>query len=299
MTAETIEATLARALGENPALEPLAKAFGPLLIARDLRRQDAPGWRGPLPPLDAEAFSAGRPLLPEAEFQYPGQDFQKALLALIRVAGNGFPGLARELAALEAALQGGTITPEALWDAAFGGAASGGPVVAVQGVEPGTLAFVAAEAARPFVARQAQDLLAAARELPWPGALCPVCGGAPHMSVLRKVAADEDFITGHGGKRFLRCSCCAAEWTHKRVSCPSCGCGDPEELVVLRDPERPFERVDACKRCQGFLLCLDSAELVAVPHADAAALLMVALEARAVAQGFHPLAAHVWSGLVG
>jgi len=290
---ETIEVTLARELGMNPALGPLAAAFGPVLIFRDMRRQSAPGWQGPLPPVDAESFSGGRPLLPEAGFQYPAEGFQEAALALIRVLRNSFPGLAGELAALEAAMAGGRIAPDTLWAAAFGRDA------AVEGVEPRTLAFVAAEAARPFVARQAEDLLAAARELPWPGSVCPVCGGAPHMSVLRKIGAGEDFITAHGGKRFLRCSCCAAEWTHKRVSCPTCGCEEPDELVVLRDPERPFERVDACKRCKRYLLCLDSAELVSVPPADAAALVMAPLEAKAVARGFRPLATHVWSGLVG
>jgi Uncharacterized protein involved in formate dehydrogenase formation len=289
---ETIESTLARVQGEIPALAPLAAAFGPLLIARSLRRQSAPGWQGELPPFDAESFSAGRPLLPEADFQCPAEGLLEAVQALIPLLRSSFPGLAGELTLLAAAVASGGIAPGALWAAAFDGDA------VVEGVEPQTLALVAAEAARPFVARQAEDLLARASELSWPGAACPVCGGAPHMSVLRKLDGGDEFITAHGGKRFLRCSCCASEWTYKRVSCPACGCEEPEDLTVLYDSARPFERADACTRCKSFLLCLDGVELVAVPQADAAALVMAPLEAKAVGQGFRPLATHVWSGLV-
>jgi FdhE protein len=81
------------------------------------------------------------------------------------------------------------------------------------------------------------------------------------------------------------------------VSCPACGCEEPDELVVLRDPARPFERADACKRCKAFLLCLDSGELVDVPDADVAALTMLPLEVQAKQQGFAPLAEHPWSSL--
>lgn len=292
MSTETIEATLARAIAENPALEPLTNAFGPMLIARDSRRRSVSGWQGMQAPLDAESFSGGQPLLPEAGFQCPAKGLPEALLALLPVLSRCLPGLAEELSALKAAVVSGEAGSDALWAAAFDRQG------AVSGVGSQSLAFVAAEAARPFLARQAQDLAPLIDGLPWTQGCCPVCGGAPHMSVLRKPEGGEDFITAHGGKRFLRCSCCATEWTFKRVSCPACGCEEPDDLMVLRDPERPFERADACKRCQTFLLCLDSAELVAVPHPDVAALVMAPLEAKAVAQGFRPLATHPWSGLV-
>lgn len=289
---ETIEVTLARELEMNPALEPLAAAFGPVLISRDMRRQAAPGWQGAAPALDPEAFSAGRPLLPQGGFQRPAVDLAASVSALVPLLRASLPGLAGELAALEDAVATGRLTPDAIWDAAFGGDPS------VAGIAPEMLSFVAAEAVRPFLERQAEDLAAFISGLPWQGGVCPVCGGAPHMSVLRKPEGGEAFITAHGGKRFLRCSCCATQWAHKRVSCPSCGCEEPDELVVLRDPERPYERADACTRCKGFLLCLDSAELVSVPHPDAAALVMAPLEARAMARKFRPLAGHIWSGLM-
>ncbi len=289
---ETIEVTLARELGMNPALGPLAAAFGPVLISRDMRRQSAPGWHGAPPALDPEEISAGRPLLPEGGFQRPEADLVTAMSALVPLLRASLPGLAGELEALEEAVARGDLGPGAIWEAAFGGMAP------VAGIAPELLSFVVTEAVRPFLERQAEDLAALISGLPWQGNVCPICGGAPHMSVLRKPEGGEAFITAHGGKRYLRCSCCATEWAHKRVSCPSCGCEEPDELLVLRDPERPYERADACKRCKGFLLCLDSAELVSVPHPDAAALVMAPLEGRAMAQRFRPLAEHIWSGLL-
>jgi FdhE protein len=165
----------------------------------------------------------------------------------------------------------------------------------VPGVSEQTLNFAAAELVRPFVERQAQDLAAQVKGLPWPQTCCPVCGGAPNMSVLRKIGDHTEFIQAHGGRRFLRCSCCSTEWTHKRVSCPGCGCEEPDELVVLRDPARPHERADACRRCKAFVLCLDAGELAEIPDLDVAALTMLPLGIQARGEGYAPLAEHPWS----
>jgi formate dehydrogenase maturation protein FdhE len=95
----------------------------------------------------------------------------------------------------------------------------------------------------------------------------------------------------------LRCSSCSTEWTHKRVSCPGCGCEEPDDLVVLRDPGRVHERADACRRCKTFVLCLDAGELAEVPDPDVAVLTMLPLEIQARREGYAPLAEHPWSSL--
>jgi len=68
--------------------------------------------------------------------------------------------------------------------------------------------------------------------------------------------------------------------------------------VVLRDPARPYERADACRRCKTFLLCLDAGELAETPDPDVTALAMSALEERARQEGYSPMAGHAWSGLL-
>jgi FdhE protein len=287
-----IEAALARAEAEIPALSGLLGAFGPLLVERARLRESAPGWIGTPPAIDTERFTQGVFVLADAGFQDMSDNLPQAAATLLPVMAQCFPALAPELAALGAALDSGTITPKILAMAGFG------QPVELPGVDPQTLHFAAAEMVRPFVERQAQDLLAQVSDLSWYHSSCPVCGGPPNMSVLRRTWDASEYIQAHGGRRYLRCSCCSTEWTHKRVSCPACGCEEPDDLVVLRDPARPFERVDACRRCKSFLLCLDAGELAETPDPDVTALAMSALEAKAREQGFSPLAGHPWSGLL-
>jgi len=295
MPSPAIEKDLARAIDELPVLLPFLHSFGPLLTEQARLRQSAPGWTGPALVVDADRFSLGAFVLAQTEvgggFEDMSEHLPQAARTLLPVMAQCFPALATELKIFGAAIDSGALMPQALASAGFGTPAD------VPGVSTQTLAFAAAELVRPFVERQAQDLLALVKDLPWPQTCCPVCGGAPNMSVLRKDRDSSEFIQAHGGRRFLRCSCCASEWSHKRVSCPSCGCEEPDELLVLRDPARPFERVDACKRCKTFVLCLDSGEMVDVPAPDVAALTMLPLEMQAKKQGFKPVAEHPWSAL--
>ena len=287
-----IEAALDSAEAAVPALAGLLGAFGPLLVERARLRESAPGWTGPPPAIDPDRFSQGAFVLADSGFQDMSGQLPQAAAALLPVMARCFPALAPELAALGAALESGTITPEQLALAGFG------EPVEVPGVSPQALHFAAAEMVRPFVERQAVDLLALVADLPWQHSACPVCGGPPNMSVMRRTWDPSEFIQAHGGRRYLRCSCCSTEWTHKRVSCPACGCEEPDDLVVLRDPARPSERADACRRCKTFLLCLDAGELAETPDPDVTALAMSALDAKAREQGFSPMAGHPWSGLL-
>jgi FdhE protein len=291
----SIETALSRASNDIPALVPLLAAFGPLLAERARLREAAPGWTGPALVIDAERFSQGAFVLAQTEVGGGFEDMSASLTGAVRqllpVMAQSFPALTAELEALAEAIYSGALSPQNLAAAGFG------DVVAVPGVSEQTLAFAAAELVRPFVERQAQDLLALVKELPWQQTCCPICGGAPNMSVLRKSWDDTEFIQAHGGRRFLRCSSCSTEWTHKRVSCPGCGCEEPDELVVLRDPARVHERADACMRCKTFVLCLDAGELAEVPDADVAALTMLPLEIQARREGFAPMAEHPWSSL--
>jgi len=290
-----IETALTRAATDIPALAPLLAAFGPLLAERARLREAAPGWTGTPLAIDAERFTQGAFVLAHTKvgegFEDMSAHLPGAAKTLLPVMAQSFPALAPELTALSAALDSGALTPQALAAAGFGEA------VKVPGVSAETLNFAAAELVRPFVERQAQDLLALVKDLPWRQTCCPVCGGAPNMSVLRRIFEESEFIQGHGGRRYLRCSSCSTEWTHKRVSCPGCGCEEPDELVVLRDPARPFERADACKRCKTFLLCLDTGEMAEVPDPDVAALTMLPLEIQTRREGYKPLAEHPWSNL--
>ena len=276
---------------ELPALSPILEAFGPLLVERTRLRHEAPGWSGPAPVVDAERFCQGVFLLADAGFEDMSAHLPGAARRLLPLMVRFFPALALELNALQAAIESGALAPEVLAAVGFG------EVITVPQVKAETLGFAAAELVRPFVERQAKDLAQLVKDLPWRQAICPLCGGSPNMSILRHTWDESEYIQSQGGRRFLRCSSCATEWPSKRVSCPTCGCEEPDELVVLHDAARPHERADACRRCHTFLLCLDTGELIDIPDPDVAALTMLPLALQASRQGFAPLAEHPWSDL--
>ena len=288
-----IETAIRRVMVELPALSPILEAFGPLLVERTLLRHEAPGWSGPEPVVDAQRFCQGVFLLADAGFEDMSEHLPGAARRLLPLMARCFPALAQELNAIKTAINTGVLAPETLAAVGFG------EVIAVPQVKAETLGFAATELVRPFVERQAQDLAQLVKDLPWRQTSCPLCGGPPNMSILRRTWDESEYIQAHGGRRFFRCSSCATEWLYKRVSCPTCGCEEPDELVVLRDPARPHERADACLRCNTFLLCLDTGELADIPDPDVAFLTMLPLAFQARRQGFAPPAEHPWSDLLG
>jgi FdhE protein len=286
-----IDSTLKRAKAELPALASILDAFGPIIAAQARIAEAAPGWTGDLPAIDPDRFCQGAFILADSGFQDMSAELPAAARELLPIMAASFPALAGDYETLAQALESGALTAQDLAAAAFG------QELQVADADAQAVAFAASELVRPFLRRQARDLFALVKDLPWGRNFCPVCGAAPNMSVLRRVEEDDEFIKSHGGKRFLRCSCCAAEWTHKRVSCPACGCEEPDELMILRDPERPFERADCCKRCKSFVLCLDTGELADAPDPDVTALTMLPLERKARDEGYTPIAGSPWNGL--
>jgi FdhE protein len=287
----SIEASLDRARQDLPALISLLNAVGPLLLERARLRHEAPGWKGPAPELEENRFGQGVFLLSDSGFQDMSSHLSQAARRLLPLMARSFSGLAAELNVLLQAIDSGEMSPQDLAAAGLGGDLPNFPIRAE------VLRFAAVEMVRPFVERQARDLVPTIRALPWRRGLCPVCGGLPYMSLLRRTEDENDFIRAYGGRRFLRCSGCATEWEYNRVSCPACGCDEPDELEVLRDPARPHERADACRRCHIYLPDLDTADLIDPPHPDVAFLTMVPLALQVGRRGYRPLVELPWNCL--
>ncbi|MEW6679939.1 MAG: formate dehydrogenase accessory protein FdhE [bacterium] len=83
----------------------------------------------------------------------------------------------------------------------------------------------------------------------WNKGYCPVCGGLPLMSGLRK----ED------GKRFLQCMLCKTEWEFLRIKCPYCESEKYLKFFQTSD-ESPF-RVDVCDHCKFYIKTLDQRKM--------------------------------------
>jgi FdhE protein len=101
------------------------------------------------------------------------------------------------------------------------------------------------------------------RDLPKGDNVCPFCGGAPQVSILRQMA---DLETGG---RELMCATCFTTWPFRRVQCAECGEEDERKLGYFHSPAYDYLRVDACETCKHYLKSVDLARLgLAVPIVD-------------------------------
>jgi hypothetical protein len=93
--------------------------------------------------------------------------------------------------------------------------------------------------------------------------VCPFCGGAPQVSILRH-APDAD-----GGGRELLCGTCFTSWPFRRVLCANCGEEDERQLGYFHSPTYDHLRVDACDTCRHYVKSVDLTRFgFAVPIVD-------------------------------
>ncbi|HML53133.1 MAG TPA: formate dehydrogenase accessory protein FdhE [Solidesulfovibrio magneticus] len=281
----------ARRLGDAvAALRPVLEAFTPVFVAQRAAREQACGWSAPLPEGYAERFSAGVPVLSGHGFMDASPWFVQAAGPILRAMEQGLPAIAQSLRCMKLGIETGEIA-----FATAAQAALASPSEPWCGVDPDVFAFASRMILRPLLARQAEDLAGHIQDLPWQRPYCPICGGKPDFSMLRRVRDEAEYISGHGGVRFLRCSTCETQWRYKRISCPDCGNEEPERLTVLHAQTRPFERLDVCEACKAYCPCLDAGEFVETPDSDIALLAMLPLEMLVRPKGYHPLAAVAWT----
>jgi FdhE protein len=108
----------------------------------------------------------------------------------------------------------------------------------------------------------------------------PCTSHVPLCSVLRP--------EGEGGKRFLLCAVCSAEWEFNRIRCPGCGIEDKDTLPVYTAEQFPHIRVEACDACHTYIKSIDLTKNgLAVPEVDEIA--SVALDLWAAEKGYAKL----------
>ena len=132
---------------------------------------------------------------------------------------------------------------------------------------------------------EAAEMLRAYAHLSRPAVPCPAGHAKPIAAVLRP--------EGDGGKRYLVCSQCGAEWEFRRLLCPNCGEEDPEKLPIFTADRFPHIRIEACDTCRVYLKCVDmTCDGLAVPEVDEIA--SVTLDLWAVEHGYRKLQTNVF-----
>ena len=280
-------------LGEDvPALRPVLDAFVPLFIAQAEARERAAGLHAPWPENAVDRLYEGVPVLAACGFGELAPYFAAAARAVLPAMEKGFPAIAARLSALGQDIAQGKFAAADAVQAAFADEADGS--AGVGGADAAAISFVSRMVLRPLLARQAAEVAARIKDVPWQRPFCPVCGDKPDFSRLLRVRDEAEYLSGHGGVRFLHCATCGTQWRYKRISCTECGNEEPSRITVLHASTRPFERLDVCEACKTYCPCLDASEFVEVPDPDLAALALLPLELDAKSKGYRPIAGMPW-----
>ena len=327
--------TLADAVAWRPVLEPVLKAFEPLLSARaalvpelaDCLRKSGCSLPEMLPGRAAQGVPllAGRtlngiaaplraaaeellPLIGGIEAMAPHMPSLKAFFSrpVEPDAAEAEKGEARKLPDDQAQKRGEADARQTLAEAVVAGDRKAVARIAREaGVEPLILefasAFVVSAALRAMTALALSDT----GEAPWNKegeawrqGNCPVCGSLPSIAWLDKPVIDEKnaFLAGGGGKKHLHCGLCGADWAFRRGACPSCGQEGNGVIEILReDGPAHGERLDWCTKCKGYCPTVDLREREFVPDPDAAAMGMMHLDMVATRKKLRPLRPSFWN----
>ena len=306
---QSVADTLADVTARRPVLEPVLRAFEPLLSAGDalagklVKSVREAGLR--LPELQWDRAQQGVSLLagvPLAGAADPMRQAAEELLPLLTTIETVAPHAA--------ALRAFFLRPaeaddsrDALAEAVVAGR-SIESIASDGGVDPEVLAFVTGFVLSPVLHAMLANALPEDGEAPWDkdGAwqqgYCPVCGAFPTIAWLDKPMLDERnaYLAGGGGKKHLHCSQCGAGWKFLRGACPSCGKEASGTMEMLRETEAARgERLDWCTKCSTYCPTVDLREREAVPNLDALALGMMHLDMVAARKKLRPLRPSFWN----
>lgn len=148
------------------------------------------------------------------------------------------------------------------------------------------VSFILTEAITPFLKGAAKAAMTAVGKydwLQWDSGLCPACGTPASSGVIR----DEGEL--QGGRRWLSCPLCRAQWEYARLRCARCGTRNQDDLEYLYDNEDTAHRVHTCKNCHGYTPVAFEKELRAIAVPEVEEVVMVRLETAAAERGFSPL----------
>jgi len=284
-------------LGErNQSLRNILTAFEPLLLTQEhVRRALTSAGLTPLA-ADPDGFARGIPIMVDKKLG----DYAEAFLAVARklfpVMARAFPGISDDLRAVLHKLEKGLLDPAPLMEACIAGDDNAQRKLAkAHELNPKVLALGTTFALRPVLQIAGLAAREALHDLNWERGYCPVCGGMPHVAMLKKSGEDDPFLKSHGGQRWLSCSRCVTQWRFKRHACPHCGNEEDGTLEYFQPSGIETERADLCKACGHYLVTLDVRDRSREPEPDVAALELIPLDVVMQEKGFFPVADTGWN----
>ncbi|MGO9566432.1 MAG: formate dehydrogenase accessory protein FdhE [Desulfomonilaceae bacterium] len=283
---ERVQKAIERMREDLPQLAAVFDAFKGLLAAQSALKTELPPINRNDLSIDPIQYSQGVPLLAGDAFTLSTDDLRRASECLMAAMEKGFPKIKKQLIIIKKAIESKN-QDSGLCLTAIGACADEeiDRTASKLGVDMGILQFVLGQLAKPFAQKQAESLAPLPQDLQWHKGYCPVCGSWPEMS----------FLEGKEGRRRLRCSFCAHEWSYMRTKCPFCESEDQEKLELLFSEDRRSERAELCYECMKYLVSLDLRERFDDVVREAAPLGLVYLDVLAQDKGFAPGAICGWN----
>ena len=281
----------------KPSLREILNAFMGIMIAGAELRAELAALPAPeiaLP--DPARLSAGLPLLSYIDFKETVPDQKAGMKKMLTVLGQAFPLLEQDAAGLRSRVDEDATSSAAWLGLLLRNEENTLKELAQElGMEADTLRFALEQALKPFLQWLADNLARHVEKIRWDRGYCPICGAYPDTSYLRKGGDEKEYLVAHGGRRWLHCSMCSYEWRLHRIVCPYCGNDAADSLEYFAAEERAHEKLYVCHRCNKYLTCMDTSELIETPWSDLIPFELLHLNIIAQKRGFFPMAWCHWN----
>lgn len=321
VSCQNVAQTLEDIISWRPVLEPVLRAFEPLLAAQaELVGELAESLRVSglnLPEPQDNRTSLGASLLAREKLAGAAEPLRVSAMKLLPLLADmealtpHVPALKSyflkpvEAAGLSADESCSRDSREVLAEAMIAGNRNVVAKIAEENsLEPLILEFAAGFVVSSVLRAMVAKALPEEGEAPWNAGerwqegYCPVCGALPSVGWLDKPIVDEKnaFLAGGGGKKHLHCGQCGANWMFRRGACPSCGEEGNGVIEMLRESGIAHgERLDWCTKCDTYCPTVDLREREFVPDLDTAAMGMMHLDMVAARKKLRPLKPSFWN----
>ena len=285
---ERIDVAIRRMEDRTPQLSNILTAFRELMAQQAAMKADLPE-PGPLEiKVDRALYTQGVTLLDKQFFAISLDSLRKAAHRLIPALEKGFPNLHDQLSILRKALEQ-TDSEDALLARSLvtGDGEASRKAAEELGIDPSVIDFAGGRLRKPFAEKVASAVPGLPSDIGWLKGYCPLCGSWPELS----------YLEGKEGRRWLRCSFCGHEWPFMRTQCPFCEADNLDDIEIIFQEGRPYERAELCHACKKYVVSVDFRDLAYdLPH-EVAPLGLVHLDILAQEKGFSPGAVCPWNVL--
>ena len=307
-TIKRVRKTLDKQREEKPVLKELLDSFGPLWLARAeeqerLKEEFAPKGLA-LPKWDENRSSSGVSLLSDAELSWMWPHVVacfESYLPLFAEQERLLPGKAA-VEAFFAEERDTGFTQDFLRAVIDADTERLSTLSRLEGLDAASL-VLASEFSLSTVLRALTDNLVAQDDGEtshwplWTQGYCPVCGRLPVMDWLGKGYEDKNnpYLTAGGGRKFLHCGLCGADWRFRRAICPACGSEKKGCMETFYASTNQTEHVSFCSECKKYCVGLDMRNISPVPDLDVMAFCMLPLDMLAAEKELVPMCRTSWN----